>query len=414
MGVGAKKITEQMVDRISPPKEGRLEISDAICPGLCLRITPAGSKTFSVSYKVPGEGGVTAGGRLLVGKQHRITLGSWPIMGVREAREEARKLLAQVSHGVDPRAARKQANVSRFTNTFGSLTARFIEQEVKPNIKSWRNVESALRLHVLPHWHDRPVTELRRRDVHEVLDGLTATGLVGAAREVRKHLSKFFNWAVDREIMPASPVHSLRRNDLRAPLEVGRALADDEIKAIWEAAFRMGFPFGQMYLLLLLTGQRRNEWAEAKRSELDLNASVLEISRHRYKGARDHIVPLNGHAIKIIQSLPRWSEADHFLFSTRNGAVPVSGFSKAKLRFDRFVAQELERKGRQLRPFRVHDLRVTCETRLAQLGFTQDVRDAVLGHAKPGLQKTYNKHDYLREKREALDAYAQYVLRAVQ
>lgn len=83
MGVGAKKMTEQMVERISPPKEGRLEISDAICPGLCLRITPAGAKTFSVAYKVPGEGGVSASGRLLVGKQHRITLGAWPIMCLR-------------------------------------------------------------------------------------------------------------------------------------------------------------------------------------------------------------------------------------------------------------------------------------------------------------------------------------------
>ncbi len=414
MAAGAKKMTEQMLERISPPRTGRMEISDALCPGLCLRITPAGAKTFSVAYKVPGEGGVNAHGRLLVGIQHRITLGSWPILGLREAREEARKLLVQVSHGIDPRIARKQANVTRFTNTFESLTSRFIEQEVKPNIKSWRNVESALRLHVVPHWSDRPVTDLRRRDVHLVLDALVANGRFGAAREVRKHLSKFFNWAVDREIVLASPVHSLRRSDLRAPIEVGRALTDDEIRAIWNATSGMPFPFQQLYMLLLLTGQRRNEWAEARRSELDLQEGVLEVSRHRYKGRRDHIVPLNGHVIKILGSLPAWSDEDYFLFSTRHGAVPVSGFSKAKKRLNELTAQELARIGKPLNNFRVHDMRVTCETRLAQMGFSQEVRDAVLGHAKPGLQKTYNKHDYLSEKREALNAYATHILQAAQ
>ena len=66
-----------------------------------------------------------------------------------------------------------------------------------------------------------------------------------------------------------------------------------------------------------------------------------------------------------------------------------------------------------LTDYRIHDFRVTCESRLADLGFNQDVRDAVLGHAKVGLQRTYNKHDYADEKRRALDKYAEHIMGVV-
>src|SRR4029079_6664122 len=96
------------------------------------------------------------------------------------------------------------------------------------------------------------------------------------------------------------------------------------------------------------------------------------------------------------------------------GRVPVSGFSKGKEALDELAQEYLRRElgdsAAVLRPYRVHDFRVTCETRLAHLGFNQEVRDAVLGHAKPGLQRTYNKHDYLEEKRQALQAYAEPLL----
>jgi integrase len=93
----------------------------------------------------------------------------------------------------------------------------------------------------------------------------------------------------------------------------------------------------------------------------------------------------------------------------------VSGFSKPKLRLDTAALASMQAKDKsaKLAHYRVHDFRVTCETRLAHLGFNQEVRDAVLGHAKPGLQKIYNKHSYLDEKRVALDAYAKHIVAVV-
>jgi integrase len=163
----------------------------------------------------------------------------------------------------------------------------------------------------------------------------------------------------------------------------------------------LGYPFGPPYQLLLLTGQRRTEWAAASRSEINLDKRWLEIPKARYKGDRDQLVPFTEEALAIVEKLPVWPGNDYFLFSTKDGRVPISGFSKGKLRLDEAVRRAMtsEDPVSTSVPYRIHDFRVACETRLATLGFNQDVRDAILGHAKPGLQKTYNKYGYLEEKK---------------
>ena len=412
-----KRFTEQGIERLNydpavAPPSGRMEIEDAVCPGLLLRVTPRGVKSFSVIYKVPGEGGTNANGRLIVGSQHRITLGSTPPLQLKAAREQARKIIQSATEGRDPRDDRRERNLIRHSNKFTTAQKRFIEREIKPNLKAWKTIESVLRLHVEPHWGDRPIQDIRRSDVHELLDDLVERGKMPIAREVRKHLSRFFNWAVDREIVKDSPIHGLKRGDLEKNEEAGRALTDIELRYIWHSASGLGYPFGPLYQLLLLTGQRRNEWAAASRSEINTEKSWLEVPKARYKGGRDHIIPIVDEVGSIIDTLPVWSGNDYFIFSTRNGVVPVSGFSKAKFRLDKAILKamkvgDLEAK---LHYYRVHDFRVTCETRLAHLGFNQEIRDAVLGHAKPGLQKTYNKYGYFEEKKAALAAYAKHIM----
>lgn len=419
-GQRTKAFNPQWIERLRydpklAPPSGRMEVEDSACPGLVLRITSRGVKSFSVIYKVPGEGGVSPSGRLLVGRQHRITLGSTPPMELKEARNQARTILQAATEGQDPRQARREHNLIRHTNTFESVCKRFIEREIKPSVRAWKNVERVLKLHAEPHWGDLPLRDIRRAHVHELLDGLVTSGKIGTAREVRKHLSRLFNWAIDREIISDSPVHGLKRGDLESNEEAGRALTDTEVRHVWHAASNLGYPFGPLFQLLILTGQRRGEWAAASRSELNVEKKWLEVPKARYKGARDHIVPLADEVWSIIDRLPVWPSNDYFILSSRQGKVPVSGFSKAKARLDKTVLNSIREHDSEAKlvDYRTHDFRVTCETRLANLGFNQEVRDAVLGHAKPGLQKVYNKYDYLSEKHAALAAYAKHVLELV-
>ncbi len=201
---------------------------------------------------------------------------------------------------------------------------------------------------------------------------------------------------------PANPTHKLKRNDLASNKDAGRNLDDAELRAVWAAADSPCYPFGPWVKMLMLTGQRRGEWAKAQRGEIDVERRLLEILAARHKSGRDHIVPLVGRAWAVVEALPVL-EGD-YLFSTRAGKVAIGGFSRAKRMLDELAP---------LATWRFHDLRVTCETRMAGLGITHEVRDAVLAHARPGLQKIYNKHDYADEKRAALDAYATHLMEVV-
>jgi integrase len=415
-----KRLTQQGVDRLrhdkaAAPPSGRIEIEDEACPGLLLRITPRNVKSFSVIYRVVGEGGTSLRGRLLMGTQHRITLGSTPPLSLTDARRQAREIIQAATEGRDLRVERRQSNLIRAVNTFEAVFAKFMEIEIIPNVGAWRNVDGVLRRHALPRWAKIPVQDLRRSHVHELIDELVQNGRHGIAREVRKHLSRFFNWTVDREIIADNPIHGFKRGDLQNREEAGRALGDQEIRLMWHASFSLAYPFGPLYRLLLLTGQRRTEWAASRRSEINSDKRWLEVPKDRYKGDRDHVVPLPDEAWRMVEQLPVWPGNDYFLFSTRSGKVPVSGFSKAKGRLNEEISRLVTSEQPPLNslPFRIHDLRVTCETKLAKLGFNQDVRDAVLGHAKPGLQKTYNKYDYLKEKAEALSAYQAHLMELI-
>ena len=398
-----RRLSDLTIAKLKPPATGRLEVADEIVPGLVLRITPHGVRSFSVVFKVPGEGGYTKTGRPKVGCQHRMTLGRHPFVGVKEAREKARALLEIVSEGRDPRPERIEAHRARRDNTVSEVAKRFIEQDAKKTVASWRRIERTLEMHVLPTIGDRPIRDIGRADVHELLDGLVEENKAGAAAGVLKHTRRLFEFALDRELVDRNPARGLKRNDLKTNGDARRSLADEELRAVWQAAGDEGYPFGPWVRLLMITGQRRAEWATAKRGEIDNEKRLLEIPAEKYKGNRDHTVPLVGPAWKIVEGLPIWNGGD-YLFTTTGGRAPIGGFSGFKKRLDKLAPTA---------PWSFHDLRATCESRMAALGIVQEHRDAVLGHARPGLQKIYNKFDYSDEKVEALRAYAAHLMEVV-
>lgn len=413
---GKRRLQDHTIKTLAPPTTGRLELKDEIVPGLVLRVTPRGVRSFSIAYKVPGEGGYSSTGRPLTDKQHRITLGTWPMLSLKAAREQARILLESVSMGVDPRSDRRRAQVEQHANTVSAVAARFIKQDCKGHVASWKRIERSLELHVLPVLGNKPIRDITRTHIHNLLDAMgeeDGAG-IGAAREVRKQLHKMFEWALDREIVESNPAHKLKRKDLKPNKDAGRALTDDELRAIWHAADSLGYPYGPWIKLLMLTGQRRSEWMQASRAEIDFDGRVLDIPAGRYKTGRDHTVPLVGPAWEIVSSLPVQSGGD-FLFSTTGGAKAINSAGRAKRKLDKLALAALQRNDPDaaLTPWQIHDLRKTCETRLAMLGIIQEHRDPVLGHAKQGMQRIYNKHEYLDEKRAALDKYATHLMGVV-
>jgi integrase len=194
-----------------------------------------------------------------------------------------------------------------------------------------------------------------------------------------------------------------------------RVLSRQEIALIWRGCDELGFPFGDLYRLLLLTGQRREEVASLDWRELDRRTRQWALPSTRSKNKKAHLVPLSAPAIAILDEVgggAEWPRAG-FVFSTTR-KTPPSGFSKAKRRLDEY----LQRAGQGLRspePWRIHDIRRTVATGLQQLGVRFEVTEAVLNHlsgAKSGIAGVYQRYDWQDEKRAALDAWGSYVLAA--
>jgi integrase len=414
--------------------DARMVVRDSKVPILEVRVTPAGTKTFYAVFR-PAAARIGKRGNPVTGATKRLRIGEYhPDTGSLDAaRKQATAYLLALQEKRDPHAEQKANNVARFTNTFDSTMQRFVEQALKakgldgkPNVLSWRNAERVLELHVLDHWRGKPVADIRRADVHELIDGIVADGALGTARDVRKHLHRMFNWAVSREIVQVNPLHGMEFDGLDANTEAGRELTDADLRAVWHSATEQGYPFGPWAQLLMLTGQRRADWANARRSEIEGDRRVLAIPAERYKGSKkrkarkqakyNHVVPLADAAWGIVEKLPVFDGNDYYVFSTRKGTLPISGFSKAKADLDAGALAVLQKTdaAATLENFRVHDFRVTCRTRMEEkLHVPEAICEAVLGHTKQGLEAIYNKAEYVQQKRDALVAYAEHLAELV-
>ena len=175
-----------------------------------------------------------------------------------------------------------------------------------------------------------------------------------------------------------------------------RVLSDAELAAVWSNSRTLGYPFGPLYQLLLLTGARKSEVAGARWSEVDLKKKLWTVPPERFKSNASHLVPLSDAAVAIIEALPRFTKGDH-LFTTTYGEKPVGGFSKAKVRLDKLMSAA---------PWVIHDIRRTVRTRLASLRISDLVAEMVIGHGRKGIQRVYDQHTYEPEMREALELWA--------
>jgi integrase len=180
---------------------------------------------------------------------------------------------------------------------------------------------------------------------------------------------------------------------------------------VWRAADHLGYPYGPVFQLLILTGQREREVADATWDEFDLKNALWTIPKIRMKGERAHEVPLSPSAVKLLEGLPRWTRGKH-LFSTTDGTKPLNGFSKAKVRIGKLVATERVKLGLEtedgaggMPAWVIHDLRRTVRTHLSALPVQDMIRELVIAHAKPGLHRVYDQHTYRNEKSECLNLW---------
>jgi integrase len=388
------KLTARFVDNVKPPAHGRIEYWDLALPGFGLRVTDKGTKSWTVLYR-------------LRRRQRRATLGTYPPMLLAEARDRGRAVLRDVDKGHDPAAAKAEER-RREADLFQAVAAEFIERHAKPNNRTWRRQESDLQREFLPLWRDRSIAGIAKRDILEALDKIAARASPRRANRYLALLKKLFNWCTERGYLETSPAAHIK--PLAKEVSRDRVLSDDELVQVWRGCEAVGWPFGDLIRLLTLTAQRLGEVSSMQWRDVDLDKGTWTVPAAMAKNGVANEVPLSAAALAILTGLPPLAQRG-FVFPALNGSgTPVSGFSRAKARLDREIATALAQAGQPAMPaWRLHDLRRTAASRMAQLGIPPHVIEKVLNHTSgslAGVAGVYNRFGYGGEKRHALESWA--------
>ena len=397
------KITKTTVDRAiaDAASNGKIaRIYDEALKGFGITAGIGGSASYFVEYKLGGRGG----------SSQRMTIGKHGALTADDARRIAKEKLLQVSQGIDV-ARQKRENRSKLqAETLRETAARYLDLEGQ-DTRYWRETRAIFEREVYPLLGRRPLIGITKADVSGIVDAKAKTS-PSSARQLFLRLRPLFSWSEQRGLIASSPFTGLRAP--KTPKARDRVLTDEEIKAFWQAASTLGWPFENVFKLLLLTGQRREEVAGMRWSEIDLGKATWTIVRERAKNGKGHLMDLCPEAIRLLRPLAEEGAAlvatDALVLST-TGVTPVSGFSKAKLRIDHRMKELL---GGKLRPWRTHDLRRTAASGMAALGFQPHIIERVLNHvsgAQGGLVGVYQRHEYREERKQALLAWGASVSR---
>ena len=400
----ARALTTKAVENLKPDPEKRVEVPDPALAGLYLIVQPSGAKSWALRYRFDG-------------KPAKLTLGRWPAMGVAEARAAATASLDILDHGRNP-AGEKKAKAEAVAQSDRDKVAAVVDLFLKRHASHNRrgdDVAAMFRREIMEKWGGRDIQTIAKRDVIDVLDAIVDRGSPVTANRLRAHLNTLFNWAKGRDIIQVNPLDGIKPP---APEKArDRVLTTEEIRLFWQASAGMEYPFGPLYRVLLLTGQRLREVAEMTWQEIEGDIWTLPASRS--KNGDEHVVPLSPEVVAIMEALPR---IGRFIFTT-TGKSPVSGFTRAKARADRLMgeAANLDLPAGSdpvtIPPFTIHDLRRTAATGMAGLRFPPHVVEAVLNHrsgTRRGVAGVYNRFDYAEEKRHALESWARLVLQQVE
>lgn len=440
-----KALTAAAVGKYRPgPKRRR--IRDGGARSLFLIIEPSGHKSWQMRFRRPD------------GKPGKITLGpvhdgdetaGTPVVGQPLTLAGARQLAADIHRqralGGDPvadhqaRKHRQRAEAEeRQAGAFAACVRSYIEEYAKPKTRNWREAARLLGLDfpldggeaketkggLLVRWADKPIRDIDGHDVWNVIDEARRIGVPGLnarnpnrsearSRGLYVALSSFFAWAQRNRLIEANPCRTVPRP---APAAVrDRTLTEEEIKWFWRACESADAPrvpgaskpFASLLRLLLLTGQRLDEVAGMTREELH-DDGTWHLAGTRTKNKRAHVVPLPPLARDLIAAMP----GESGLIFTTTGTSPVSGWSRMKKRLDAAML-ELARKEKGAKAtipsWRLHDLRRTAVTGMAELGIRPDVIELCVNHvsgSRGGIAGVYNRSELLPERKSAFGRWA--------
>lgn len=382
-------LTPIAIDKLKPGDKFR-EMPDG--NGLYLGVGTTGAKSWIVRFRFEG-------------KPRKLTLGRYPALSLAAARRAAADALFEVSQGRDPTAAKRARKASQVRSgpaagTVGAAIESYISKAASQR-KTGDQIARYLRKE-LASWRERQLSGIGKADIHELLDAIVARGAPIAANRTLSHMRTFFAWACQRGLLDINPAQGIRAPAAEQARD--RVLSLPELRRIMAAAQSMSYPYGHVFRLLALTGQRRSEIANMAWPEI--NGATLTLGRERTKNKRPHTVHFAPEALAIIEKAPRF-EGVALVFTA--GGRRLTSWHDEKRRLDAIITAD---GGPALAPWVIHDLRRSAASGMAGLGVPIHVVERILNHTSGtfgGIVSVYQKYSYADECRNALTLWAKTV-----
>jgi len=397
--VPVTKLTGVTIKNLKPALDGgRLNYFDSQHTGLCLRVG-ARDKSWTYHYRFNGTARSPTLGKYSLGRVDHMD---------REAAiAAANEIELQVSQGKDPRTAKKLSKpkprpTTDNPNALKRLTKKFLKlYKKKVKATTYNQAERLLTGPYLDLLADTDVSKITRAQLVDLLEDMEDTP--AQANRLQSYLSIFFNWCWDKEKVDPSPMAGLKKRHPEKPRK--RNLNADEIKKLWKACDKLGYPLGHWCQFTLATGQRPGECRNLSRA--DIYDDVWLVEGGDPKNDERHRIPLPKLARDILKSAPEFTKP--FVFTTTGGDKPITQGGKPYKAL--YKAIDLAN------PWRPHDLRRTFQTQCSE---ELDIEPHLLGAicnqksvAKPGVSNVYNQAKWMKQKGEALEAWNKFLLKTV-
>jgi len=372
------------------PRESRYLVSDG--RGLCLEVLATGTRIWRYRYR-------------LRGKPETVTVGPYPVVTLKDARERRNELATAVSRGHSPatqkRMERRAVGEQSTVREFGK---RFVAEVLKKTRKDSTEPEAALERDIYPHIGDKCIRQLTVEDCRTVIWAKKKAGYDAAAGIVRGLLKQLLDYAVTLGAMPGNPVLMIPMKHIHQSKARDRSLSPGEVRIFLQALSGESVPpaSGAALFLILLTLVRKSELLQATWAEVDLVAGEWHIPAGHSKNGRPHVVYLASQAVEQFQTLKTLAVGSAWVLPGRDTSKSV-----AHNALNRALAELI--KAKELVPFTVHDLRRTGSTLLHEQGWSAEVIEKALNHTITGVRGVYNKAEYAKQRREMLQHWGSWL-----
>jgi integrase len=405
------RLTDRFIRALRPTGAATVDYRDAEVPGLVLRATPQGVKSFGLRFTFQGRDG-------------RKSYGPYPEVTLARARDLARVDRQGLRDGIDPNAAPAVASP---VPTFGQMVERWKAAKLAKGHRQVGAAYGVLRRYAMPTaevWPDladretltlehRPIDQIRRKDIVRILEWMRdRVGVKAMVNRVHKTISGVFTYALKVGEIDHHPLVKLEPFIVERERE--RILTIEELVAVWRASDHLGPEAGGAVKLLILSAQRRSEVSGLRRRELCEDGAlwILPAARRKQDGKHskgDHLVPLSAAARAVLTALPVWIDPDDDHVFGVKGRRPYAGWRQS--------VEQLRQLAGLKEHWTLHDLRRSAATAWGeQLNMPEELINRALGHsrrAKIGETARYERSKRLGELRKLYDSWGKFFMAKV-